>query len=96
MKHQVQFEKKWFKIQETVFYIVAPIVAYFYMKSATNINPYGYIIMVLGFISFFTAKLSLIRKGIYFSIGCDEMSTKMMILYGLGYILMITGFVVTF
>jgi len=96
MKKQVEFEKKWFKIQEQVAYILVPVIAYFHMRSSEEINPLGYIGMLVGFSLFFIAKLSLIRKGIYFSIGCDNMTQKMSLFYGFGYLIFIGSFVYTF
>lgn len=96
MKKQVEFEKRWFKIQEQLAFIVFPIFAYLHMKSSELINPIGYIGMIIGFSLFLIAKISLIRKGIYFSIGCDNMSQKMTLFYGIGYLVFIGSFLYTF
>jgi len=88
-------ENKASKFTEVCFYIILPFIIYFQMKSA-KINLFGAPILFLGGILFLIAKISIIKKGIYFSFGCDNMSKKMMWIYFAGYLLMIIGYIITF
>jgi vacuolar-type H+-ATPase subunit I/STV1 len=61
-----------------------------------EIQLFGSPILFLGAIFFLIAKISVVRKGQYFTFGCDNMSNKMMWSYFIGYILMIIGYIITF
>lgn len=89
-------EFKMSKFTEIMFYILIPLVMYYDMKDAKNINPLAGLILFLGFASFLFAKISVLRKGIHFSFGCDKMSRKIMWFYFSGYVLMIVGYFATF
>lgn len=88
-------ENKISKFTEVCFYILIPFLIYFHMNDA-KVQVYGSPVLLLGFILFLIAKISVIRKGSYFSFGCDNMGKKMMWSYFAGYLLMITGCFLTF
>ncbi len=96
MGNSLFYENKFSKATEVMFYILIPIVMYFDMKESQTVNLYGAALMLAGFISFLLAKISVIRKGSYFSFGCEHMTKKMMWAYFLGYVFMIAGYFVTF
>jgi hypothetical protein len=59
-------------------------------------NPYVFIICIIGFLLFLSAKLSMFRKGILFSFGTKRLSQNMGNIYRLGYWLMAVGLAFTF
>lgn len=88
-------ENKVTKITEIAYYILIPLVIYFHMKGA-KVQLIGVPVLFLGAIAFLVAKISVVRRRMYFTFGCDNMSTRMMWLYFVGYVLMIVGYIVTF
>lgn len=95
MKKIVLGENKLSRFTEILFLIQVPAILYFYAKQA-KINHWGLLIILLGFVLFLIAKISVIRKQHYFTFGCDNMSKAMMISYFFGYVFMIVGYLVTF
>ena len=59
-------------------------------------NPFAFIITILGFSLFIISKISLFRKGIWFSFGTKKMSECMGNIYRVGYWLMVIGLIFTF
>ena len=59
-------------------------------------NPYAFIICIIGFLLFLSAKISMFRKGILFSFGTKRLSQNMGNIYRLGYWLMAVGLAFTF
>ena len=95
MKKTVLGENKLSRFTEILFLIQIPAILYFYAKKA-HVNHWGFLVILLGFVLFLIAKISVIRKQHYFTFGCDNMTTKMMLIYFFGYLLMIFGYLVTF
>jgi len=95
MKSKVLGENKFSKAFEILFVLQAVPLIYFHAKNA-QVSPVGFIVILLGFILFLIAKISVIKKQHYFTFGCDNMSKAMMISYFFGYALMIIGYLVTF
>jgi hypothetical protein len=59
-------------------------------------NPYAFTICLVGFLLFIFSKISLFRKGVFFSFGTKRLSENMGNLYRLGYWLMAVGLILTF
>jgi hypothetical protein len=57
---------------------------------------WGLAVSLAGFSLFLKAKLSLIRKGTYFSWGCDLMDQKNTYYYFFGWLLMVGGYFLCF
>ncbi len=60
-----------------------------------NANLWGIPVMILGFISFLKAKWSVIKNKKLVSFGCDPMTQKNTYFYFLGWVLMITGYIIS-
>jgi hypothetical protein len=59
-------------------------------------RPFAFVICLIGFFCFLISKLSLIRKGVFFSFGTKRLSENMSNIYRIGYWLMAVGLVITF
>ena len=84
------------KFTEVGCMVLTPLAVYFYATSAKAVNIYGFIILLVGFVFYLRAKISVIQKGVYFSFGCDKMSERMMWLYFSGFMFMGIGYFWTF
>ena len=70
--------------------IVMPLV--FILGLVVTLGPaIGMVLMLIGFALFLTAKMSLIRQGIYVSWGSRRMSARLRTCYHAGYALMFAG-----
>jgi len=78
------------------------LVLFFAIAALINIwrshvpNPYAFILVLLGFVFFISAKTSNFKKRKIISFGIDGMSENMSDSYRLGYWLMVVGVLITF
>ncbi len=78
--------------------IVAPtiplVIIAFYLDYTKDkeANLWGLIISLVGFAMFFKAKMSVVKHKKLFSIGCDLMDQKHTNLYFFGWVVMISGY----
>ncbi len=59
-------------------------------------NPYAFAVCIFGFFLFLISKVSLFKKGIWFSFGTKRISENMGNFYRLGYWFMSIGVILTF
>ena len=59
-------------------------------------NPYAFAVCIFGFLLFLISKVSLFKKGIWFSFGAKRLSENMGNSYRLGYWFMSIGIILTF
>lgn len=59
-------------------------------------RPYAFVVCIPGLVLFLISKISLFKKGIWFSFGTKRLSENMGNLYRLGYWFMSVGIILTF
>lgn len=62
----------------------------------TKLNPYGYLVMVIGFLSFLFAKIPNLKDKKYITTGVDQIKKGYKVFYSLGLVLMLVGFILLF
>ncbi len=65
------------------------------VSTGNHIRPWGYIVVLIGFVIFAVSKYSAIKK-VHISFGTKSMTGNMANLYRLGYWLMVLGFLIVY